>query len=136
MTLFDQFKNISGLANLFKDADRFKDEFARLQSELARERIEAETGGGAVRAVVSGAMRVVSIEVNPALIASLVNAENEEDRHLAEELIAGAVNAALNKAKMHVSEEMSRKAQEMGLPLPPGADLSQLLGPAGGGEAG
>jgi len=128
--LFDQLKNISGMAGLLKNANQLQEQFRKLQEELATHRIEAETGGGAVRVVVNGAMQVISIETDPAMLVTLVDVENEEDRRLAQELIAGAVNAAFAKAKQHVSEEISTKAQEMGLPIPPGTDLTKLLGGA------
>ncbi len=126
--MFDQFKNLQGLAGILKNADQFRDQFKQLNDELADHRINAETGGGAVRVTVSGALRIINIEVDPTMLGSLVDLENADDRDLAQQLIAGAVNAALEKAKQHVSEEMARRAQEMGLPIPPGTDLTQLLG--------
>lgn len=129
--MFDQFKNLQGLAGILKNADQFREQFKQLNEELARHRIDAETGGGAVRVTVSGGLRVISIEVDPTMLGTLVNLENADDRDLAQQLIAGAVNAALEKAKQHVSEEMTKRAQEMGLPIPPGTDLSQLLGGMG-----
>ena len=111
-----------------KNAGQMREQFAAMQAELAEHRISAETGGGAVRVTVSGAMRVVSIEVDSAMLGTLVDVENEEDRMLAQELITGAVNAALEKAQQHVSEEMGKRAQEMGLPIPPGMDLGELMG--------
>ncbi len=131
--MFDQLKNLSGLAGMLKDADRIKEQFAVLQDELARHRIEAETGGGAVKVTVNGSMHVISINIDQTMLSSLVSMDNEDDRLLAQELIAGAVNAAMEKAKSHVSQEMAKKAQDMGLPIPPGADMSQLLGGMGAG---
>ncbi len=126
--MFDQFKNLSGMASLMKNSGAIQEEFKELHAEMERARIDAETGGGAVRAVVTGTMRLISIHVDPAMMAVLVNPDNEEDRHLAEDLIAGAVNAALEKAKTFAAEEAQNRAQNMGLPIPPGMDLSNLLG--------
>jgi len=129
--MFDNLKNLQQLAGLMKNADQIKAEFARLQEELKATRIEAETGGGAVRATVSGTMKVLSIHVDPAMLASLANTDAETDRQLAEDLIVGAVNAAMEKAQRHAAEEMARRGREMGLPVPPGADVSKWFLPGG-----
>jgi len=60
-----------------------------------------------------------------------VDPTNEDDKRLAEELIVGAVNAALEKAQQHVANELSTRAQEMGIPLPSGMSVNDLLGGSG-----
>ncbi|MFG0330323.1 MAG: YbaB/EbfC family nucleoid-associated protein [Phycisphaerales bacterium] len=126
--MFDQFKNLSGLAGIMKNAGQIREQLAELQEELKHRRVEAETGGGAVRVTASGAMRVVKVEVDPAMLKALVDTESEADRAMAGDLIAGAVNAALEKAQREAAEELSRRAGEMGLPLPPGTDIGRMLG--------
>jgi DNA-binding protein YbaB len=68
----------------------------------------------------------VSIKLDAALIAGLVDPANEQDRAIAENLITGAVNTALQKAREVAEREMAGAAGEMGLPLPPGG-LSGLI---------
>ena len=46
---------------------------------------------------------------------------------MAEDLIAGAVNAALRKAREMAEKEAAAVAGELGLPLPPGG-LGGLIG--------
>jgi len=59
--------------------------------------------------------------VDQTMMSGLVDSSVEEDRALAQELIAGAVNAALEKAQQRAAEEFGRVAEDLGVPLPPGA---------------
>ena len=45
------------------------------------------------------------------------------DREMLEELIKGAVNQALERARQQVAEETSKMTSGLGLALPPGANL-------------
>ena len=132
--VFGGLKDLGSLASIMKNAGQIREQLGEVQEELRAHRISAETGGGAVRATVSGAMRVVSIEVDPTMMDALVEPGNEDDRQLASELIAGAVNAALEKAQQHVQDELANRARDMGLPIPPGMSMNDLLGGSSGGE--
>ena len=117
--MFDRLKGMAGLAGLMKDLPRIKAKFEEIKERLGAMTTSAETGGGAVRVIVNGQMRVVSIEVDQALLAGLIDAGHAEDRALASDLIAGAVNAAMERAKEMAAKEMSAAAAELGLPVPP-----------------
>jgi len=118
--MFEGLKNMAGLAGIMKDMPRIKQKLEEVKGNLGRIEVSAETGGGAVKATVNCRMRVVSIHVDPAMMAGLVDATSAQDRALAEELIAGAVNAALEKAQERAGKEFQEAAQDLGLPLPPG----------------
>ena len=60
-------------------------------------------------------------------VAGLVDPEHPDDRAMAEDLIAGAVNAALSKARKAAEDEFHAAASELGLPIPPGG-LGGLMG--------
>ncbi len=124
--MFEGLKNLSGLAEMMKDLPRMKQKLDEVKERLGEIETSAETGGGAVRATVNGRLRVVSVEIDTILMSSLIDSDQEEDRALAQELIAGAVNAALEKAQERAADEFSAAAQEMGLPIPPGG-LAGLL---------
>ena len=126
MSMFDNLKNISGLAGIMKDLPKIRERMETVKAQLAEKTVEAETGGGAVRATVTGLLRVQSIEVDPAMLSSLVDAENPDDRAMAQDLIAGAVNAAMEKARRMAEDDMADAASEMGIPIPPGG-LSGLI---------
>jgi nucleoid-associated protein EbfC len=119
--MFENLKNMAGMAGLLRDLPKIKARMQQVKDDLARITVEAETGGGAVRAKANGQLRVVSIHVDQPLVATLVDSKNSDDIAMAEDLIVGAVNAALEKARQRAEEELSRAAQELNLPIPPGA---------------
>lgn len=117
---------MAGLAGMMKDLPRIKAKLNEVQERLDALTVQASTGGGAVTATANGKMRVLSIRMEPALLAGLVDVADEADREIAEELIVGAVNAVLEKAKERAGQEFAEAAQELGLPIPPGG-LQGLL---------
>ena len=125
--MFDNLKNLAGLAGMMKDLPRMKARFEEVKRELESKAVTAESGGGAVRATATGSLRIVSIEVEPALLKGLVDLEQEEDRAMASDLITAAVNAALTKARELAERELAAAANELGIPLPAGG-LGGMLG--------
>ena len=105
---------MADLAQLFAKAQEAQAKLAELQQKLAARRIEGSAGGGMVRAEVSGALRVLSISIEPALIAS-------GDQQMLQDLTAAAVNAAITNAQRLVQEEMQKASSALGLPLAGGA---------------
>ena len=97
-----------------------------VKGRLGEITVEAQTGGGAVTATANGLLKVVAVAVEPALLAGLVDTEDPDDRAMAQDLIVGAVNAALEKARQRAEEEFAAAASELGLPIPPGG-LGGLL---------
>lgn len=118
--MFDNLKGLAGLAGLLKDLPRIKAKMDEVKERLAETTVTGETGGGAVTATANGMLRIVSIEVDPAMFAGLVNAVDPQDRRMAEDLIAGAVNTALDNARALAEREMAGAADELGIPIPPG----------------
>ncbi len=118
--MFDSLKGMGQIAGLMKDLPRLKAKMEEVKDRLSEMTVEAETGGGAVRAVADGQMRIVRIETDQALLSGLIDSSNPDDLAMAQDLIVGAVNAALTKAREMAQEELADAAQEMGLPIPPG----------------
>ena len=118
--MFEGLKGMTGLAGMMKDLPKLKARMEQVKAQLGTVTVEAETGGGAVRATANGQLRIVAIKVDHALLAGLIDAADPEDRAMAEDLIIGAVNAALEKAREAAEKEIANAAAEMGLPLPPG----------------
>jgi DNA-binding YbaB/EbfC family protein len=125
--MFDSLKGMAGMAGLLKDLPKIKSRMAEVKRELERVSVESQTGGGAVRVTANGQMRITSIRIDQSMLATLVDASNADDRTMAEDLIAGAVNSALEKAKEAAAAKFSDAAQELNLPIPPGG-LAGLLG--------
>jgi len=124
--MFDSLKGMAGMAGILKDLPKIKARMEQVKGDLARITVDAETGGGAVRATVNGNLRVVGLRIDQPLIAGLVDSSNPDDRSMAEDLILGAINAALEKARGRAAEELAAAAQELNLPIPPGG-LGGLL---------
>lgn len=124
--MFDNLKGMAGLAGIMKDLPKIKAKMEEVKQRLAELTVDAETGGGAVRATANGQLRIVSLHIDQALFAGIADTANPDDRVIAEELITGAVNTALEKARELAEQEMSSAAGDLGLPLPPGG-LSGLI---------
>ncbi len=118
--MFDNLKGMAGLAGLLKDLPKIKAKLDEVKQGLAEKTVTSETGGGAVSVTANGLMRIVSIDIDAALMAGLADPANPQDKAIAEDLISGAVNAALTKARELAEQEMAVAAGELGLPLPPG----------------
>jgi len=121
--MFDNLKAMGAVAGLMKNKERLREAGDRVKEKMARARLTGEAGGGAARAVVSGQMRVVEVELSGPLVAGM--AADDQTRALAGNLIAEAVNAALEQAQRLLQEEISKEAKELGLPDLPG--LGNLL---------
>ncbi len=63
-----------------------------MQEEAAAKTVEAQAGGGMVKVVVDGSMRVRKIEIDPALLAA-------NDRAMLQDLIVVAINDGLRRAQ-------------------------------------
>lgn len=108
--------NPKELQEMMQRAQQMQSQMGELQAALAARHFEASAGGGMVKATVSGALRVVALEIEATLSLA-------DDRSMVQDLTAAAVNAALTKAQEAVAEEMGRMQNSMlaGLPGMPGA---------------
>lgn len=100
------------LGQLMAKAKEAQARLSELQRELAQRRVEANSGGGMVRVVVSGGLRVLEIQIEPGLLAS-------GDREMIQDLTVAAVNAALTLAQELVQQELQRASLSLGLPAVP-----------------
>ena len=94
---------------MLKQIQMVQSEMARLQEEVAARTVEASSGGGAVRAVVSGAKEIVELHLDPEIL-------QEEDAEMIQDLIIGAVNEAMRQADKMVNSEMQKLGGGLGLP--------------------
>jgi DNA-binding YbaB/EbfC family protein len=101
--------SLPDLKGLIETAQRIQAEVARVRDELGAKTVEGETGGGLVRCVASGRGEVISIQIDPSLVG---------DKKMIEDLVAGAVNVALQRARELAQNDFSQVTG--GLPLPPG----------------
>lgn len=123
--MFDKLKSLGAVASLLKNQDQIRQAAGRVKEKMERIRCTGVGGNGAVRAVVSGQLKVVSVELAPALTAGM--AADDKTRQLAGNLIAQAVNDGLTQVLGQLKDAISAETKALGLPELPG--LEQLLNP-------
>jgi nucleoid-associated protein EbfC len=100
------------LRNLMETWQRVQEQLNQAKDALGDKQVEAETGGGLVRCVVNGRSEVLSITIESSLLAG-------SDKKMIEDLLVGAVNLALERARQVAQEDLARVAG--GLAMPPGS---------------
>jgi len=108
-------KGLGDLASLMKNAAQMQGLASELQEQLGRVRVEGTAGGGMVTVEVSGKQRVLSCRIDPSLLEA-------DDRELLEDLVAAAMNSALEKSREAAAEEMNKLAGDLNMP-----GISELL---------
>jgi DNA-binding YbaB/EbfC family protein len=101
------------LAGLMQQAQRMQDEMKRAHEEIANAEVTGQSGGGIVSVVMSGRHEVRRVSIDRAAIG--------DDHEMMEDLVAAAVNDAVNKVTALTQERMSGLAS--GMNLPPGFKL-------------
>jgi nucleoid-associated protein EbfC len=118
--VFKGLGNLANLGSLLKQAQQMGGRLKQISEELKAKRAEGSAGGGMVTVEVNGLGEVLACRIDPSLVAS-------GDRELIEDLLPGAVNQALVKAKGLHAEAM--KSMTEGLDVPGlGTMLAQLSG--------
>lgn len=101
------------IAQLMQQAQRMQEEMKRAQEELAKLEVTGSAGGGLVSVVMSGRHETRRVNIDRNLLT--------EDPEMVEDLIAAAINDALNKVAELNQQRMGGLTQ--GLDLPPGMKL-------------
>ncbi|MEO5768599.1 MAG: YbaB/EbfC family nucleoid-associated protein [Polyangia bacterium] len=115
-----------GLRDLIQTAQKIQAEVARIKDELSSKTAEGESGGGLVRCVVSGTGEVLELNIDPRLTSlsglsdgvAAADAAAATSARMLEDLVLGAINVALGRAKELAKQEMAQVTG--GLPMPPG----------------
>ncbi|MGH8281996.1 MAG: YbaB/EbfC family nucleoid-associated protein [Gammaproteobacteria bacterium] len=102
-----------GLGGLMKQAQQLQENMQKTQEELARMEVTGQAGGGMVSVVMTGRHEVRRIVIDPKVMG--------DDREMLEDLIAAAVNDAVNKVETVTRERFS--GLTAGMPLPGGMKL-------------
>ena len=103
--------DLSNLKGLFEVAQRIQSDVARVKEELVHKTVSAEAGGGLVRCEANGKGDIIGLSVDPSLCGP-------ENKKMLEDLVVGAVNLALDRARQLAQDEIVRATG--GLSLPPG----------------
>ena len=94
---------------MLRQAKQLQQQMARLQEELESATVEATAGGGVVKAVVSGKMRVEALTIDP-------DAVTPDDVEMLQDLVMAATNEGLEKAQDMASSKMGALTGGLNIP--------------------
>ncbi len=100
------------IAQLMQQAQKVQENLKKAQEELAGLEVTGQAGGGLVEVTMNGRHEVRKVSIDPDIA---------DDREMIEDLVAAAVNDAVNRIQQATQEKMSGLAG--GMPLPPGFTL-------------
>jgi DNA-binding YbaB/EbfC family protein len=101
------------IGNLMKQAQQLQANMQRAQAEIATLEVTGEAGGGMAKVVMTGKHEVKRVTLDPALIG--------DDKEMLEDLIAAAINDAVQRVERTTQEKMSSLMG--GMNLPPGLKM-------------
>jgi len=107
--MFDAMKNLANLPGIMARAREFQEKVKSMRDELSARQVSADSGAGAVTAIVNGRLELVGLSIDKTRV-------DPNDTEMLQDLILAAVNAAHTKAADMMQQEMSRRATGMGLP--------------------
>lgn len=100
------------ISQLMQQAQKVQEDLKKAQAEMAEMEITGEAGGGLVKVIMSGQYEVRKVSIDP---------DTGDDREMIEDLVAAAVNDAVNRIQSAMQERMSGLTG--GMPMPPGFNL-------------
>ena len=103
----------NALGNIMQQAQKMQEDFKKAQEELASMQVLGESGGGLVTILMTGKREARKVTIDSSLVG--------DDKDMLEDLVAAAINDAVNKVSKMKKEKMS--SITAGLPLPPGFQM-------------
>jgi nucleoid-associated protein EbfC len=103
----------NALGNIMQQAQKMQEDLKKAQEELSQMQVLGESGGGLVTILMTGKREARKVTIDSSLLT--------DDKDMLEDLVASAINDAVNKVAKMKKEKMSDITA--GLPLPPGFQL-------------
>ena len=94
---------------MLRQAQQLQQRMMRVQEELESATVETTAGGGVVKAVVTGKLKLESIEIDPEVVTP-------DDVGMLQDLVLAAVNDGLEKAQEMASSRMSELTGGLNIP--------------------
>ncbi len=94
---------------MMKQMQEMQKQMVKMQEELESATVESTAGGGVVRVVVTGKMKIESIVIDPEVVAS-------DDVEMLQDLIIAAINEGLEKAQQMASDRMGALTGGLNIP--------------------
>jgi nucleoid-associated protein EbfC len=101
------------IGNMMKQAQQMQANMQRAQEEIAKLEVTGEAGGGMAKVTMTGKHQVVRVKLDATLPV--------DDKDMLEDLIAAAINDAVQKVERVSQERLSTVMG--GMQLPPGLKL-------------
>ena len=95
--------------SMMKQAQKMQVRMAEMQEKLKEETVDASAGGGVVRVVLSGDVRVLEIHIDPSAV-------DPDDVELLEDMIIAAMNEAIRAAQELSATRMAGITGGMNIP--------------------
>lgn len=102
------------IGNMMKQAQQLQANMQRAQAEIAALEVTGESGGGMAKVTMSGKHEVRRVALDPSIVSS-------DDKDMLEDLIAAAINDAVQKVERMTQEKM--QSVMGGMQLPPGMKM-------------
>ncbi len=102
-------KGPGNMQSMIKQAQKMQEDMQKAQEELETQEFSAASGGGAVKATVSGKKEIISLTIQP-------DAVDPEDVEMLQDLIISAVNEALRQVESASEEQMNSITDGMNIP--------------------
>jgi len=102
------------IGNLMKQAQQLQESVQRAQAEIASMEVIGEAGGGMAKVTMTGKHEVRRVQLDPSIVSG-------DDKDMLEDLIAAAINDAVQKVERTTQEKMSSLMG--GMQLPPGMKM-------------
>jgi len=94
---------------MMKQVQQMQQEMAKIQEELAQERIEATAGGGMVSVAVNGEQEVLEVAIEK-------EAVDPDDVEMLQDMILAAANEALRKSKDLATTKLGQVTGGLSIP--------------------
>ncbi|MCL2698975.1 MAG: YbaB/EbfC family nucleoid-associated protein [Defluviitaleaceae bacterium] len=95
--------------HLMKQAQKMQKQMEDVRAELDERVFETTSGGGAIKAVITGKLELKEITIDPDVV-------DPDDVEMLQDLVLTAVNEAIRQANAAVNAEMGKLTGGMGLP--------------------
>ena len=102
------------MMGLMKQAQAMQAKLGEAQAEIERLEAEGVSGGGLVKAVMTGKGELKSLTIDPSLLVA-------DEKEILEDLVVTAHEEARKKVERQKEDKM--KSLTAGLPIPPGMKL-------------
>jgi len=101
------------LGALMQQAQKMQEDIKRVQDEIASLEVQGESGGGLVCIIMNGKREARKVTIDESLLA--------EDKDMLEDLVASAINDAVNKVAKIKKDKLSEVSA--GFSMPPGFQM-------------